>query len=122
MLHPIEHCATVQQLMNPGILVCDNVGQRSPQIFWNPIICSCFPLQAIDGLYRDGVKKPLQLFNILRSRHIIVDSKKQIDNYLARHREKIHGPSAVTYNDISEWCERKSALPDDQHQVTSCII
>ena len=90
---------------------------------WAVIVCHSFKLdvwhflQAIDGLYRDGVKKPLQLFNILRSRKIMVGSKKQIDNYLARLKAKVHGPPTVTYNDVSQWCELKRAEPDDEHQV-----
>ncbi|XP_043197811.1 uncharacterized protein LOC122368178 isoform X2 [Amphibalanus amphitrite] len=73
--------------------------------------------EAINDLYRDGVRKPLQLYNILRSRGISTANKTQIDNFLKRKREKEHGPPSVTYHDISEWCEQRSAPPSDEHEV-----
>lgn len=73
--------------------------------------------QVIDDLYRDGVRKPLQIYNVLRSRSLKVRDKKQVDNYLKRRREKDHGPAAVSFNDLAEWCEEKSVPPEDPNQV-----
>ena len=76
-----------------------------------------FLFQIIDGLYRDGVRKPLQIYNILRSRGIPLENKAQVDNYLKRAREKERGPPSVTYHDITVWCDRRSATPSDEHEV-----
>ena len=73
--------------------------------------------QAIYGLYRDGVRKPLQIFNILRSRGIRMENKTQIDNHLKRMREKERKPPRVTYHDITEWCNQRTNPPDDMHEV-----
>ena len=86
----------------------------------------CTPLlQAIRGLYKDGVTKPLQLFRALRIRdlriiriiRIIVSDKKQIESYLRKVREEKLGPAAVSFREINEWCEERQALPEGDHDV-----
>ena len=44
-------------------------------------------------------------------------TQRQLGNYLARLKERVHGPATISYSEPKAWCDARTAVPEEEDEV-----
>ena len=70
----------------------------------------------IEKLYRAGVKRPNAIISSLDKEKQNF-SKKQLENFLVRHKKKIYGDFKISVGELKQYIDSNSIVPENDHQV-----
>lgn len=67
--------------------------------------------------YNDGITKPNNLLERIRTAKLIVPHKSQLVSFLQGLREKKFGPARISAGELQLWCEERSEIPTNEDEV-----